>query len=359
MEDHLPEPPSAPTEPIAPPAPPILAEGSRLGHYVIEGILGRGGMGVVYGARDEKLDRQVAIKRIPLDIAGDPAMRERRAREARLQAAIDHPNVATIYALEEEAGSLFLVIQRIEGSELERLLRTGADLPLDNRLKIARQLAAALAAAHAAGVIHCDLKPGNVMVTTDGETKVLDFGIARALTLGESGRMRAAATDTPPDELRGTPGFMSPEQILGETVDARTDVFAFGALLFELLSGKPAFPGSNLLAVLDATLTRSPQWSLLPASTPPEVFAILRRCLSRAKASRPDMAVVRDALATAEEQAASTRRWTTENAQAAGRALGAGEKAPSFALEGTEGQVASADLLARGALAILFYRGAW
>jgi serine/threonine protein kinase len=252
----------------------------RVGPYRIEGELGRGGMGVVYRAFDERLHRDVALKALPADLAADPSARARLEREARAIALVSHANVASIHGLEESEGTLYLVLELMEGETLrERLDRGG--LALDDRLALCGHVAAGLAAVHRKGLVHRELKPSNVMVTSDGVAKLLDFGLAR--------RVRDESRSGRPghDEVAGTSGFMSPEQLRGETVDARSDAFAWGCLLYECLAGAPAFPGATWEERDAATLDAEPDWRRVPASTPAGVVELLRSCLSKERAGRP------------------------------------------------------------------------
>lgn len=349
----------------APADPPTLPPGERLEHYLIQRELGRGGMGVVYEAVDERLGRRVALKVLPAEVAIDSRARERLVCEARLQASIDHPGIAVIHALEQTPKATFLAMQFIEGTSLDILIGDGTcpTWTLDERLRIARRIASALAAAHAGGVIHCDLKPGNIILsaTPDGlAPRVVDFGIARALAQREGGQ-RWASSDGEPGTLVGTPGYMSPEQIEGERVDERADIWAFGCLLYELLTCERAFKGHTVLQALDATINRRPDWSALPDQVPVEVVSLIRRCLVTDERFRlSTMAEARDILLEAEGAAASTRRWSETQKRAARRAVGPGDPAPGFVLTSADGEsVASADLLARGPLVVVFYRGVW
>ena len=216
-----------------------------IGTYRILGELGRGGMGVVYEARDPKLDRRIALKVLPERLSGDPLIFSHFQREARLLASMNHPNIATIHSLESEGAVHFLTMEMIEGRSLSEILRD--ERPgVGEALALCRQIAVALEAAHKHGIVHLDLKPQNVMVTRDGHVKILDFGLAMALATerSEDGEVRIQARAQ--EAISGTPGYMSPEQIRGEQVDARADLFAFGCILFECFSGRAAFPGPDL-----------------------------------------------------------------------------------------------------------------
>ncbi|MBD3161188.1 MAG: protein kinase, partial [Candidatus Eisenbacteria bacterium] len=259
----------------------------RIGPYPILQELGRGGMGIVYLAQDPRLERTIAIKLLPRSLGKDPAAFSRFRNEAKMLAAINNPNIATIYSLESEADAPFLTMERILGRSLAERLHEGA-ADLDVALAVARQIAGALEAAHRNGIVHLDLKPGNVMVTDDGLVKVLDFGLAMALGIDSSDpdeiRTRAQAQEA----IGGSPGYMSPEQIRGEAVDSRADLWAFGCILFELLSGVSPFPGRDWRARLRRTLEEDPDFDLLPAELPPRIRTLVRGCLTRDVAERID-----------------------------------------------------------------------
>jgi serine/threonine protein kinase len=218
-------------------------------------------MGVVYLARDRKLDRQVAIKTLPAELARDPEQLGRFEREAKLLASLNHPNIATIHGLEETSDATrYLILERVEGETLADRLRNGA-MPLDEASRMCEQVADALEAAHERGVIHRDLKPRNIMITPGGRVKVLDFGLAK--------RTGTASPDVDADVIAGTPGYMSPEQVLGQPQDARTDIFAFGCILFETLSGVKAFDSESVMALVAMVLSGEPDWTKFPGSIPP------------------------------------------------------------------------------------------
>ena len=271
--------PMIPGDPAMP-----ISPGTRLGSYEVLGPLGAGGMGEVYRAHDTRLRRDVAIKALPADLAGDPERLTRLEREARLLAALNHPNIAAIYGLEEAGGAPYLVMECVEGETLAQKLARGP-LPVDDALAVATQIAAALEAAHGAGVIHRDLKPANVMVRRDGSVKVLDLGLARAVADSPAGDPSLSPTitsgGTQDGVILGTAAYMSPEQARGKALDKRTDVFSFGCVLYESLTGKRAFPGDTISDTLAAVLRGEPEWSALPADTPPAVRRVLRRCLQK------------------------------------------------------------------------------
>jgi non-specific serine/threonine protein kinase len=254
---------------------------ARIGRYPVERELGRGGMGVVYGARDPRLDRPVAIKVLPDGWSKDPDALPRLEREARLLAALNHPNVAAIYSLEDaEDGAHLLVLELVEGETLEERLARGR-LDVAEALRVGAEIAAGLDAAHRRGVVHRDLKPANVRLTPEGRVKLLDFGIAR-----RTGAAAEPGSDDDEAPLAGTPGYMSPEQVRREPEDARTDVFAFGCVLYECLAGRPAFDGGSLLDLLRAPLERDVDWSALPDGVPGSARATLASCLERDAARR-------------------------------------------------------------------------
>jgi len=259
---------------------------SRIGPYPIEREIGRGGMGVVYLGQDPRLKRPVAIKVLPDAFALDPDRLARFEREARLLAALTHPNIAGIYGLEEEQGRRFLVLEYVEGETLaEHQHHHG--LPIEETLDICRQIAGALEAAHEAGIVHRDLKPGNVKLTPAGEVKVLDFGLAKGASSGgdsspdltHSPTLTQAATGM--GVILGTAAYMSPEQARGKTVDRRTDIWSFGCVLFECLTGAQAFAGETVSDTIARILQGEPEWSRLPGKTPEKLRTLLGRCLEK------------------------------------------------------------------------------
>jgi serine/threonine-protein kinase len=274
-----------------------MKSGSSLGRYRITSKIGEGGMGQVYRAEDDRLHRHVAIKVLPPDMSGDPDRLARLEREAHALAQLEHPNIAGIYGLEEATPEgqqrpiSFLVMQYAEGETLEARIKTGP-LSLPDSLEIALQIARALEAAHDKGIVHRDLKPANVVLSPDGNVKLLDFGLAKAYSTSASGPVSTDLTNSPTllrgtaiGVILGTAGYMSPEQARGKVVDRRTDVWAFGCVLFEMLTGRRLFEGDNITDVLGAIGHRDPDWSALPASTPPAIRTLLERCL-RKDASR-------------------------------------------------------------------------
>ena len=284
--------------------------GSNLSHYQITDKLGEGGMGVVYKAEDSQLGREVAIKVLPEAFTQDPERLGRFEREARVLAALDHPNIAAIYGLEEAEGRKLLVMQLAPGETLQERVARGA-LPMHEALTIARQITEALEAAHEKGIVHRDLKPGNVMVSPDGQIKVLDFGLAKALEMETDASGSAPSLTMSPTltaqmttagVLLGTAGYMSPEQARGEPADKRSDLWAFGVVLWEMLTGKQLFTGKTLSDTLAGVLRADPEFGDLPEETPSQVRRLLRRCLEREARDRlPDATSARlelvDALA--------------------------------------------------------------
>jgi len=262
-----------------------IQAGTRLGPFEILSPLGAGGMGEVYRARDPKLNRDVAIKVLPRAVASDTERLARFRREAQVLASLNHPHIAAIYGLEHSDGVDALVLELVEGETLAERL-AGGPLPVEEALEVARQIARALEAAHERGIVHRDLKPANVKLTPGGEVKVLDFGLAKALSTDGSSpdatsspTLTGAATQA--GVILGTAAYMSPEQARGKTVDRRADVWAWGAVLYEMLTGRRAFEGETVSDTLAAVLTRDPDWTALPAETPAPVRRVLRRCLDR------------------------------------------------------------------------------
>ena len=261
-----------------------LSPGTRIGPYEISAPLGAGGMGEVYRARDSRLNRDVAIKTLPAAFAGDASRMARFEREAQVLAALNHPNIAAIYGLEERA----LVIELVEGATLAERIAQGP-LPLDEALAVARQIAEALDAAHEKGIVHRDLKPANVKITPEGKVKVLDFGLAKAFEPEAAAAAGANLTHSPTLTLEatragvilGTAGYMSPEQARGKPADKRADIWSFGVVLYEMLTGRSTFEGETVSDTLAAVLRADLDWSRLPAGTPPKVRRLLERCLER------------------------------------------------------------------------------
>jgi serine/threonine-protein kinase len=265
-----------------------LSPGFRLGVYEILAKLGEGGMGEVYRARDTRLKRDVAIKVLPETVAGEPERIIRFEREAELLATLNHPNIAGIYGFEESPAVTGIVLELVEGPTLSDRIARGP-LPLDEALAVATQVIGALEAAHEKEIVHRDLKPANIKLTPAGAVKVLDFGLAKAMeSLGAPARIDLTMSPTmvsPTTQagvILGTPAYMSPEQARGKEVDQRTDIWAFGCLLYEMLTGQlPFAPGETVSDAIAAVLTREPDWNALPADTPASVRRLLRRCLHK------------------------------------------------------------------------------
>ncbi len=257
--------------------------GQTLSHYKITDKLGEGGMGEVYRATDTKLNRDVALKVLPEAFAADRERMARFSREAQVLASLNHPNIASIYGLEDSDDKHDLVLELVEGATLAERIQVGA-IPLEESLKIALQMAEALEAAHDKGIIHRDLKPANVKITPEGKVKVLDFGLAKALedeTPATDLTSSPTRTGTAVGVIMGTAGYMSPEQARGQVVDKRTDIWAFGCVLYEVLTGKQAFGGETVTDILAAIVHEDPDWEALPEGTPRAIQRLLRRCLEK------------------------------------------------------------------------------
>jgi len=270
--------------------------GQILGSYEITALLGKGGMGEVYRARDSKLKRDVAVKILPDEFSRDPERVSRFQREAEALAAISHSNIGAIYDLQQVDNTRFLILELVEGDTLQEKLKRGP-IPADEALTIAKQIAEALEAAHERGVVHRDLKPANIKLTPDGRVKVLDFGLAKAFpeppqtALSNSPTLMSASL---PGAILGTAAYMSPEQVKGQQVDRRTDIFAFGCVLYEMLTARQAFEGDEVTEILSAVLKSEPDWSRLPARIPYAVRKLLRLCLQKdLKKRRSDATDVR------------------------------------------------------------------
>ncbi|MHC5029122.1 MAG: protein kinase domain-containing protein, partial [Planctomycetota bacterium] len=265
--------------------------GSIIGHYEVLGELGRGGMGIVYRARDPRLDRDVAIKALPEEVSSDPARLERFEREGRALAQLNHPNVAGIHGVEEHDGRKYLVLEYVEGETLGDRLEPGP-LSVEEALELAIGIAAGLEAAHDVGIIHRDLKPDNIKITPEGAVKVLDFGLAKSSEVGSSAEIVDAATRTTPRSptipgaILGTAAYMSPEQARGRHVDKRTDIWSFGVVLYEMLTGTSPFVGETANDSIGAVLHKGVDLERLDAATPSTVRRVLERCIERDKALR-------------------------------------------------------------------------
>src|ERR1700739_251161 len=265
--------------------------GTRLGSYEVLASIGAGGMGEVYRAHDTKLGRDVAIKVLPEAFAQDSDRLSRFQREAKMLAALNHPNIATIHGLEQSNGTSYLVMELVSVATLAERIKRDGPVPIEEALKIGVQIAEALEAAHEKGIIHRDLKPANVKVTPEGKVKVLDFGLAKAFAddsanddPSNSPTLSMAATMH--GVILGTAAYMSPEQARGKSVDKRTDIWAFGCVLYELLTGKQAFAGDDITDILAAVVRADPDWQALPPATPVKIRDLLRRCLQKDKSLR-------------------------------------------------------------------------
>ena len=266
----------------------VLSSGSRLGNYEILEPLGAGGMGEVYRARDHKLDRDVALKVLPDEFASDRDRMARFEREAKVLASLNHHHIASIHGLEEAGSMRALVMEVVEGPTLAERIEKGS-IPIDEAVTIAKQIAEALEYAHERSIIHRDVKPANLKLTEEGDVKLLDFGLAKALE-GDAGEahddslsptLTRGARATEAGVLLGTAGYMSPEQAKGKPVDRRADIWAFGVVLFEMLTGQRLFAGEAASETLAFVMTKDPSFETLPSATPASVRELLRRCLTK------------------------------------------------------------------------------
>jgi serine/threonine-protein kinase len=292
----------------------------RIGSYRIVSLLGRGGMGEVYRAHDDRLDREVAIKVLQASVANDPERNARFRREARVAASLNHPNIAAVYGFEELDETHFLVMELVEGSSLADRLKSGP-MPIDETLRVVAQVADGLEAAHESGVVHRDLKPSNVMLAPDGKVKILDFGLAKALDDERRGEdvdlsRTVSVQFTKPGMVIGTFPYMSPEQARGFRVDRRTDIWSLGCVLYECLAGRLAFDGDTATDILVRVLEWEPTWDALPSRTPARLRELLERCLEKDPRRR-----LRDAgdLRIELERARESREWTSSGAVAAAK----------------------------------------
>ena len=279
-----------------------LSAGTRIGPYEVIALLGAGGMGDVYKARDTRLNRIVAIKALQTSVSADPERIARFEREAQILASLNHPNIAGIYGLESAGEHAYLILEFVDGRALDAILRMDGAFAPPDAVALARQIADAIAAAHEKGIIHRDLKPGNVMVTADGHVKVLDFGLGKSIDDGRPAPGESATSNSPTVTLGatqagivlGTAGYMSPEQAKGRAADRRSDVWSFGCMLFEMLAGSRAFDGEDITDTIAAIVRGEPNWQALPAPTPPALRQLIERTLIKDKTQRlPDMSVVR------------------------------------------------------------------
>jgi serine/threonine protein kinase len=272
---------------------PPLTKGTRFGPYEILNALGAGGMGEVYRAKDTKLGRDVALKILPVAFTADAERLARFRREAQVLASLNHPHIGSIYGLDEANGQQFLVLELVDGESLDKRIARGA-IPVDEALAIARQIAEALEAAHEKGITHRDLKPANIALTKNGNVKVLDFGLAKAMEpasgtpvdLANSPTITSPAMMSGVGMILGTAAYMSPEQARGKVVDKRTDIWAFGCVVFEMLARRRAFAGDTLTDIVAAVMKTDPEWGALAPETPSGVRSVLRRCLKKDPADR-------------------------------------------------------------------------
>lgn len=262
----------------------LLVAGQQIGPYRIESLLGAGGMGEVYKAHDPRLGRDVAIKVLPASLSADADRLRRFHQEARAAATLAHPNIVALYDVGADDDRPYIVSEFLEGETLREVLVKGM-LPISKALDYGTQVANGLDAAHEQGIVHRDLKPENLFIVKDGRVKILDFGLAK-LTPPQSGsqgplRRATAPNGTIPGTVLGTAGYMSPEQVRGQPVDKRTDIWSFGCVLYEILSGRAAFPGGTISDMVAAILSRDPDWGALPPTTPASVHRLLRQCLDK------------------------------------------------------------------------------
>jgi len=262
----------------------LLKPETVLGNYAITEAIGAGGMGEVYRARDKKLGRDVAIKVLPDAFAQDAERLARFKREAKVLASLNHPNIASLYGLEQSESTHYLVLELVEGDTLAERISRGA-IPVDEARDFASKIALAVEAAHEKGIIHRDLKPANIKITLDGDIKVLDFGLAKTYAGAGTEAQSSALSQSPTltrqgtmvGAILGTAAYMSPEQAKGKTVDKRTDIWAFGAVLFEMLTGRRAFDSEDFSEILAAIIGGEPDWTAVSADVPEAVTALLRR----------------------------------------------------------------------------------
>jgi serine/threonine-protein kinase len=273
-----------------------LASGARLGPYEVLAPLGAGGMGEVYRAKDTKLGRDVALKILPASFTNDPERVARFRREAQVLASLNHPHIAQIHGMEEANGTQFLVLELVDGESLDKRIARGP-IPIDEALAIAKQIAEALEAAHEKGIIHRDLKPANIALTKDGQVKVLDFGLAKAVeaTSGSVDAMNSPTITSPAmmtgvGVILGTAAYMSPEQAKGRGADKRSDVWAFGCVVYEMLTGRRAFGGEDVSDTIAFVHTKELDWNALPSNTPAPMRRLLQRCLEKDRKRRLDSA---------------------------------------------------------------------
>jgi serine/threonine protein kinase len=301
-----------------------MTPGTKLGPYEIITLIGAGAMGEVYRAKDTKLGRDVALKILPTSFASDPERVARFRRDAQVLASLNHPHIAHIYGFEEVNATQFLALEFVGGDSLDQRMTRGA-IPVDEALAIAKQIAEALETAHEQGIIHRDLKPANVKVRDDGTVKVLDFGLAKVLEPAAStvaANVSASPTITSPamthvGVILGTAAYMAPEQAKGKPADRRSDIWAFGCVLYEMLTGRRAFKGDDVSDTLANVLKDEPDWSALPAATPVAIRTLLRRCVTKDRQQRlqaiGEARIVLDDPAAEERgsRSASSSSWIT------------------------------------------------
>ncbi|MCH7873430.1 MAG: serine/threonine protein kinase, partial [Planctomycetes bacterium] len=322
-----------------------LASGTVLGHYEIVEPLGAGGMGEVYRAKDTRLGRLVAIKVLPELFSRDAERVARFQREAKVLAWLNHPNIAAIHGFDQSNGANFIAMEFVDGETLAKRFRSGP-IPVEDALGFMKQVAEALEAAHEIGIMHRDLKPANVMITPDGRVKVLDFGLAKAL-VGESSQSdignspTITAEHTRPGVVLGTAAYMSPEQARGKPLDKRTDIWSFGCVLYECLTGKHTFSGETASDLIAQILERDPDFDALPANTPVAVRHMLMRCLEKDRRRR--LRDIGDAVLDLDE-AISTRSWSTA-------AMSAAQAVPAYERRGVRAKLFAVALVALGAVA--------
>ncbi|HLN92818.1 MAG TPA: serine/threonine-protein kinase [Thermoanaerobaculia bacterium] len=319
-----------------------LSPGFRLGPYEIIAPLGAGGMGEVYRARDSRLERDVAIKVLPESLTADPQALARFEREAKLVAALSHPNILAIHDIGSESGISYAVTELLSGETLRDRLNAGA-VPLRKGVGYARQIARGLAAAHARGIVHRDLKPENVFITSDGTVKILDFGLAkRDLPPPAGGSVEATVARTTPGTILGTVGYMSPEQVRGETADHRSDVFSFGSVLYEIVLGEPAFREETEVETMTAILRHDPPGLRRRGAASVGMLRVISRCLEK----RPEERF----------QSASDLAFVLEMFAEAETAEGSGEKGPESAQRSPSSPRATISDSSRASIAVLPFR---
>jgi serine/threonine protein kinase len=256
--------------------------GQRIGPYLVNELIGEGGMGLVFKARDMQLNRSVAIKVLPADRLADPERKRRFLQEAKAASVLNHPNIVTVHGITQERDTDFIVMEFVSGKTLDQLI-PNKGLPLNQAVKYGLEIADAVAAAHAAGIVHRDIKPSNIMITEQGRVKVLDFGLAKLTEPGEpSGQERAEPLTTKAGMVFGTAAYMSPEQAEGKRADVRSDIFSFGALLYQMVTGRRAFPGENVITILAAVMNQEPApVATLTPKVPRELEWVIARCLKK------------------------------------------------------------------------------